>query len=514
MASITVWDGANSVGGAKILLQDEGLILWLDFGNNLSRQMSYYEEYMKPQTTRGLYELLMMGLLPPVQGIYNDNRFIDEYLFTEWQAELDEVHGVLLSHAHLDHAGCIQYLRAEVPLYCSTESAFLLKALQECGQGDYGTIVVRNHERKDGDLNVVDWRKEVSAPYRQVIVANELPTDASAHWETLPNNHHTKCEVKPLQVLTGDINGHDVLFFPVDHSIPGAGAWAVETSAGWVVYTGDLRFRGKNRQLSEDFLRQAAALKPVALIIEGTRIGKPGSGYTEDDVCQHMEDLLQKHLDKLVIANFSMTHLDRMQAFWECAKRCDRQFVVNPKDMYLLEAWHYAGHPLSLKDSSLALYVGTGAKPALKWEQELYERYDSQKVTAKEIGKNPAQYLLCFGYYDLNELPYIGVKGGVWVQSFSEPFNEEQRIDDARLNRWLQWFDFCRYPKQDGSDEDTAPLHVSGHASGEELQRVVETIRPQTLIAVHTEEPQAFVSRFRGICQPIVLPKIGEEMTL
>ena len=127
MASITVWDGANSVGGAKILLQDEGLILWLDFGNNLSRQMSYYEEYMKPQTTRGLYELLMMGLLPPVQGIYNDNRFIDEYLFTEWQAELDEVHGVLLSHAHLDHAGCIQYLRAEVPLYCSTESAFLLK---------------------------------------------------------------------------------------------------------------------------------------------------------------------------------------------------------------------------------------------------------------------------------------------------------------------------------------------------------------------------------------------------
>lgn len=516
MARITVWDGADTVGGTKILLQDEELILWLDFGNNLSRQMSYYEEYMKPQTSRGLYELLAMELLPPVEGIYNDDRFIDEYPFTEWQAKLHDVHGVLLSHAHLDHAGCIQYLRADIPLYCSKESAFLLKALQECGQGDYGTIVVRKHKKKDGAINVVDWHKNepTLAQYRQVFVAGTLPPNPSEYWGKLPNNNHSQCNVKHLKPFTSTINGHEVYFFPVDHSIPGAGAWAVETSAGWVVYTGDLRFGGKNRQLSGNFLQQAAALEPVALIMEGTRISKLGSGYTEDDVRQRMEELLKQHPSQLVIANFSMTHLERMEAFWQCAKNAGRRFVVNPKDLYLLEAWHYAGHSLPLEDGSLALYVGTGAKPTLKWQQELYARYANQKVTAKDIGKNPGQYLLCFGYYDLNELPYIGVEGGVWVQSFSEPFNEEQRIDDARLNRWLQRFGFCRYPKQNGSDEDTAPLHVSGHASGDELRQVVDTIRPQTLIAVHTEQPQAFVSLLRGMCPRIVLPGTGKEIRL
>lgn len=522
MASITVWDGADTIGGTKILLQDEGLTLWLDFGNNLSRQMSYYEEYMKPQTARGLYELLAMELLPPVGGIYNDDRFIDEYPFTEWSAKLHDVHGVLLSHAHLDHAGCIQYLHADIPLYCSIESAFLLKALQECGQGDYGTIVVREFEKEGGEIEVVGWYRSQRARdenppiarYRQMIVSGKPPSNASEYWEVLPNNNHSQCEVKPLEPFNGTINGHKVHFFPVDHSVPGAGAWAVETSAGWVVYTGDIRFRGKNRQLSDDFLQHAAELKPVALIMEGTRIGKYGSGYTEDDVCEQMENLLKKHSKQLFVANFSMTHLERMEAFWQCAKNAGRQFVVNPKDLYLLEAWCHAGHSLALGNSSIALYVGTGAKPSSKWQQELYARYAGPHVTAKEIGKDPGQYLLCFGYYDLNELPYIGVTGGVWVQSFSEPFNEEQCIDDARLNRWLQRFDFCRYPKQGGSDEDTAPLHVSGHASGDELRRVVETIRPQTLIAVHTEEPKAFASLFRGICQRIVLPGTGKEIRL
>lgn len=519
MARITVWDGAECVGGSKILLQDDGLTLWLDFGLNMSRHMQYYEEYMKPQTGRGLYELLVMGLLPPVEGIYHPSRFIDEYRFTQWQAKLGEVHGVLLSHAHLDHAGCLQYLHADVPLYCSTETAFLLKALQECGQGDNGTIIVRNHEQKQGTIETTSWQPKnkkgqyrTIARYRQTHVTHTLPQDANERWCILPNGYHLQCEVKPLRPFNGTINGYEVRFYPVDHSIPGAGAWAVQTSAGWVVYTGDLRFRGKNGQLTQQFLQEAGKLEPVALIMEGTRIGKSRSGYTEDDVGDGMMSLLNAHRDKLFVANFSMTHLQRLEMFWECAKQAGRRFVVNPKDLYLLEAWNHAGHVLPLNDPTLALYAGTGAEPSPLWQKSLHQQYADSLVTAREIGRNPHEYLLCFGYFDLNELPYMDVRDGVWVQSFSEPFNEEQRIDDARLNRWLVRFGFRRYPPQ-GSDEETAPLHVSGHASGEELQKVVEAIKPKTLIPVHTDSPQKF-SAFYGMCQRVVLPATGKEIVL
>ncbi len=513
MTCITVWDGANCVGGNKILLQDDHLTLWLDFGLNMGLQMEYYEEFIQPQTRRGLYELLAMDLLPPVQGIYA-HRFLSDYLWRDWHSQLDEVHGVLLSHAHLDHAGCLQYLHAGIPLYCSLESAMLLRALQDCGSGDYGTIVVRQFEQKDGGFSVLAWNRKVDGPharYRQVCTPSPPGDDVQTFWQSLPGNHHDKCHIQQIQPVDA-VNGHALRFIPLDHSIPGAGAWAVETSAGWVVYTGDIRFRGQSGHLSEAFLEETAKLQPTALILEGTRIGKQSSGYTEQDVVQHAMDILQKNRDRLAIVNFSMTHLERLVAFWQCAKELGRCFVVNPKDLYLLEAWSAAGRSLPLNDGSLLVYAGVGGDGTETWQKDLLARHAQQKVTAQEIARQPADYVLCFGYFDLNELPYLRVQDGVWIQSFSEPMSEEQRIDDARLNRWLHRFGFRRYPRQ-GTDEEVQPLHVSGHASGDELARVVEAIRPRRLIPVHTTEPRIFVERFSGICE-VMIPETGKEIWL
>jgi len=514
MTRITVWDGANCVGGNKILLQDRDLSLWLDFGQNLNRLMDYYEEFIKPQRSRGLYELFVMGLLPPVRGIYHE-RFLQDYLFDEWQAHLDGVDGVLLSHAHCDHAGDLQYLREDIPLICSAESALLLRALQDSGREDSGTILVRRFEQKNGEFQTLAWnRKETPlATFRPVHVVDGDPEPMQSFWTQLPEERHTKCDVRPLQQFNASVNRHRVRFFPIDHSIPGAGAWAVETEAGWVVYTGDLRFRGERRHLTEHFLQEAAKLQPVALLMEGTRVDRAGSGYTEDDVQARFSELLKQHAHRLVVANFSMTHLERLQRVWQCARENGRQLVVNPKDLYLLHAWRTSGRELPLKDGSLRLYQGVGKPPADAWEKSLHQHYGDLCITAQDIARCPQDYLLCFGYFDLNELPYLKVSDGVWIQSFSEPMTEEQRIDDARLNRWLQRFGFTRYPTRGDADEETVPLHVSGHASGEELAYVVETIRPRKLIPVHTPAPATFLERFSGICE-VVIPEIGKEIVL
>jgi len=514
MTWVTVWDGAKCVGGNKILLQDEHLTLWLDFGQNLSRLMDYYEEYLKPQKGRGLYELFVMGLLPPVHGIYHD-RFLQDYPFHQWRARLQGVDGVLLSHAHSDHAGDLQYLLPDIPLICSAESALLLRALQDCNSLDDGTIYVRQFELKEGEFRKLAWNRKDTplATFRPVWSADGDAEPMQSFWSKLPGGHHEKCDLRPLQTFGGQINGHRIRFFPIDHSIPGAGAWAVETNAGWVVYTGDLRFRGERRHLTERFAEEAARLKPVALIIEGTRITRTGSGYTEDDVQEGFTRLLRQNMGRLVSANFSMTHLERMKRFWQSARQCGRQVVVQPKDLYLLHAWHHSGHELPLTDGSLRLYQGVGKPPSESWEKALHEQYGQLCITAQQIARRPDEYLLCFGYYDLNELPYLKVSDGLWIQSFSEPMTEEQRIDDRRLNRWLQHFGFTRYPPQGDADDESVPLHVSGHASGEELAWVIETIRPKTLIPVHTTEPALFVERFSGICE-VVIPEIGEEIRL
>ena len=67
-------------------------------------------------------------------------------------------------------------------------------------------------------------------------------------------------------------NKDRITAFPVDHSVPGSVAWAVETEAGWIIYTGDFRLHGKAASCTEAFIEEAAKLRPTALIIEGTRV--------------------------------------------------------------------------------------------------------------------------------------------------------------------------------------------------------------------------------------------------
>jgi len=41
--------------------------------------------------------------------------------------------------------------------------------------------------------------------------------------------------------------------------------------------------------------------------------------------------------------------------------------------------------------------------------------------------------------------------------------------------------------------------HASGHASGEELLRMVEEIQPEVVIPVHTKRPEFFVERLSEV---------------
>jgi len=49
---------------------------------------------------------------------------------------------------------------------------------------------------------------------------------------------------------------YNIKAWPVDHSIPGAMAYAVETSEGWIVYTGDLRLHGSKGNLTRAFSKR------------------------------------------------------------------------------------------------------------------------------------------------------------------------------------------------------------------------------------------------------------------
>lgn len=516
---LTFYDGAVCIGGNKILLEADGTALLLDFGTNFGAEAQFFDEFLRPRSTFGIGDLMELGLLPPLRRAYRPDLeppgFGWEGLRGHPSYSEVEPQGVLLSHAHVDHTGYVSYLKGDIPLFSSLTTAVIAKVMQDTTQSDVSreTCYLTPREVKEGLLQASNYR-QVPAEQRRftVLDAEEVVSRIADFWSVSPSTRGLN--PRPLRPCapagTTRIGGLEVRCWHVDHSIPGAAAFGVSTPAGWVVYTGDLRLHGGRAEFTRRFMREAAGLRPLALICEGTHPGteKPA---TEEEVCANACGAVRA-ASGLIVADFGPRNVERLLSFLAAAKEAGRRLAVLTKDAYLLEALHMAGEPGvpdPTTEEGLAVYVEAKARRD-RWEKEMVDQYLSlcpeRVITARDVARDPGGYVLCFSYYDLNELINVGVYGGTYIYSSCEPFNEEMRIDFDRLLSWVRHFglDFC--------GGEGSRFHASGHIHGPGLEELVETIKPQVLIPVHTEKPDYF-RRFETACR-VAIPEKGRSLAL
>ena len=493
MTQITCFDGVGCIGGNKILLEDGQARLFFDFGKNFGAEGDYYEEFIKPKSLSGIYEPVQMGLLPAFRDLYRDDMISES--FDPWQGiatqEIGEVGGVLVSHAHVDHIGSLHHLRVDIPIYCSPMTAAISKAFQDTAAGsvpgEYCYYVCRTDGA--GGLSTPPWKTHPYAGKKY-----HLTEPVNAEFTEFWNSVHGGRKLEALECETASkCAGLNLKSFPVDHSIYGATAWAVETAAGWVVYAGDLRMHGTYGDYTTQFVQQAAALNPVALILEGTRITS-NSTYTETSVKEASLEAVKK-CNSLVIADFGPRNVERLVSFLEIARETGRELAILPKDAYLLEAMKVAGSTQSVPDmaeGNTRIYREYSSSPA-KWQAHIFDEFQHLLLSPAELNQNQDKFIVCLSFFDVNELPYIRpADGSIWLSSNCEAFNEEMQIDEQRLRNWLDKFGI--------EFVSGGAFHVSGHASGSDLEQIVRTIQPKTLIPVHTEHPELFVEKVGDVC--------------
>lgn len=506
MARITCFDGVNCIGGNKILLEDGEKKLFFDFGRNFGAEAGFYEEFIQPKNTTGLYEHLQMGFLPPFRDLYRDDMVSE--LCDPWHGmdapKIGEVGGILVSHAHVDHIGALHHLRTDIPIYCSPMTATVSRALQDTAKtgAEYCYYVLR--AEKDGSGLSTPHYKTHPAAGRKFFLTDASPSDDfRVFWRDTPGS-------RELEALTCETActcaGLVVRSFPVDHSVYGATAWAVETDAGWIVYSGDVRLHGGFGDYTRRFAEEAAKLNPVALIIEGTRIESKSDNTeaTVKDACLKVV----RDCKGLVIADFGPRNVERLISFLEIARETGRELAILPKDAYLLEAMRAAGGTQTVPavDSpNIRIYCEySGDKD--KWKARILDTYPHLIVTPDDVSANQNKFICCLSFWDVNELPYIRpVPDSVWVSSNCEAFNEEMRIDQERLKNWLDRFGMKFVGGETGHN---SPFHVSGHASGKDLLEIVQIINPKILIPVHTERPKIYAEELASVCE-VRLPEKG-----
>jgi ribonuclease J len=469
MVKLTFYGGVNEIGGNKILLEDSGTRIFLDFGMSFGTANMYFSEFLQPRKCNGLGDFIEFGLIPDIKGLYRQD-FL-KHMGRDY--EKLEVDGLLLSHAHADHASYINHLREDLPIYCAEETYAILKAMNDTSAGSFNDITeltrcFETYVNKKGELS-----RKTAQTHDDVVVERDF------------RRFQFGSEFK-----IGDIT---VEPYPVDHSLSGATGYIIHTSSGTIVYTGDFRFHGRREKESLAFMHACKSAKPDLLLIEGTRIDESASkteADVEDEICA-----ISSNSKGLSACNWSIRDTDRMLSFLNAAKKMGKKLAISIKQAYLLDQLSKCSDTLApnLRDKDIQIYatrkswglIGSSSCD-LKIRNQDYDTWErpylDKAICYKEIKENQKDYLMFCTNFDLKELIDIEpIEGSVYIKSVCEPFDAEMELDWERVQNWLSHFGL-----------GVSATHVSGHASGGQLKTFVEEVSPKTIVPIHTENAKAY----------------------
>jgi ribonuclease J len=496
---ITLYGGCGEIGGNRILLEwDDGGWLF-DFGTRFAATGKYFEEFVKPRTAAlGLRDYFRMDLLPPLEGLYRDDLWAHEPdLWGRYRGRPDcrrveNIRGVLLSHAHMDHNGCLGFLRQDIPVYTGLTTAIIGKCLQDPkptgADVEFNYLVPRECH---GEILAAAKAPRVQRQHYICESSEEITkavTDLREFWCSVPG---TKSDIKAAPLELVDPASLGLKFWRVDHSIPGSGAFGIETPIGWVIYSGDLRTHGHSSWRTRKFVEEAAALKPALLIIEGTRVANDKS-ITEPDAYDAIDQVVAAE-PGLVIADFSARNIERLRTFRDIAKARNRRLVVTTKDAYLLQQLHLIDPLIPCPTDEIAVLKELQGTIQL-WERGVHTDCAPNLIDAKQIKRDPGGYIVCISYWDILNLVDFEPDGGTYIYSASEAYDESQRIDHQRLVNWLNHFGLKIVGGLPNAEK--GPYHASGHIDGTALEELINEIGAERILPVHTEDPSWFQNRW------------------
>lgn len=381
-----------------------------------------------------------MGLQLSNLVLYNDevdnmdlNELIEKNIVADPKIIMDKkekVKAIIVSHAHLDHVGAVQYMASlfpQAPIYGTPFTIEVLKVLMKSSR------------------NVV-------APLK---------------------NKFIKVNVNSKFALP---TGLEIEFVNVTHSIPQAAIIAIHTPEGVVMYANDFKFDNRpalGQRTNYERLRELDKEGVKLLVVDSVRSNLKRKTLSEIVVKEMLRDVFIEtdivNTQGVIITTFA-SHITRLKSILELTSELNRKLVFLGRSI--------AKYGKAAKNAGIIDFKEKGV--------EIAETPAEVNKWLDIINKNKKDYIVvCTGHQGEENAVLSRIAEGRTPYELKEDdkiiFSSEviptqvnieaRQILDAKLETYR-----CKIFKD---------LHVSGHASREDHRDLLGMVHPEHIVPVH-----------------------------
>ena len=277
------------------------------------------------------------------------------------------------------------------------------------------------------------------------------------------NNFHVVDEKKEIDF--GDVS---VSFFKTTHTIPETLGVVLSCQEGQVVYTGDFKFdQTATESYATDFgrLAQIGSKKVIALLSDSANAENPERSSNETDIADSMAETIKYHDGRIIVASVASNIL-RIQQVIDAAIESDRKVVLTGHDLEKIVNTAIKLNKLNIPDDNLIVPLNK------------LEKLDPEKTIILETGKmgEPIKALQKMASKHKGSLR---LQHGDLVVIATNP-SHAMETTFAKTKDMLY-----RAGAEVKSISDRG--NATGHASQDDLQLMLNLIKPEFLIPIQGE---------------------------
>ena len=362
----------------------------------------------------------------------------------------ESIKGIVITHGHEDHIGSLPYLLREVkfPIYAT--------------------------------------------PLTKGLIENKL-------------SEHSLDKVVEINVINpGDrIEFGCMTAVPihVNHSIPDAVGFAIESPAGTVITTGDFKIdytppQGETTDLAT--FAEYGKKGVLAYMADSTNAERRGFSASEKTVATSLKPLFERASNKrIVIATFA-SNVYRLQTILDLAVQYKRKVAVSGRSM--------------VKNIQMALELGYLNVPeGVIIEAEMVNKYQPEQIVLITTGSQ-GEPLSALSRMSGGTHRQFAVGKGDFIIISATPIPGNEKMVTKVVNGLMKLGAEVIY-------ESMYEVHVSGHAAQEELKLMLNLVKPKYFIPIHGEfkhlKKHSMLAQAAGIEEKnIIIAELGGVITI